>query len=93
MRVGEQRVLDARAAITFGAVAGARDDEQRAGVGGAEARHVHRQHFAVAADERVDACMHLEAAGFSGSSELGARLGVALCEESFGVVHRRRVQR
>ena len=86
-RIGEQRVLHARAAVAFDAVAGAAEDQYRRRVGRAEAGHVHGQQFAVAAQQRVRMGHRLLAGGRGRFDELASGLGVTL-REVRGGLHR-----
>ena len=81
--VGQQRVLHAGPAVALDPVASAGDHQQRACVGGAEARHVHRQRFTVAAQQRVRVRLHVQTCSFCRRQKLGAGFGVALGEEAF----------
>jgi hypothetical protein len=79
-RVGEQRVLHARAAETFDAMAGAGDQQHRRRIDRAVAYDIHRQRFAVAAEQRVHMAVHVEPGALGSGQKLGARLGVTLRE-------------
>ncbi len=75
--VGEERVLHARTAEALDAVAAAAQQQQRSGIGGAEAGDVHRQRLAVAAEQRVRVRLNVQPGGLGRADELGPCLGVA----------------
>ena len=76
--VFEEGNLHARAAEALDPVAGAADHEQRLGMVGAVTDHVHGQHLAVAAGQRVHPRLDAEPAQTGRGLELLARLLVGL---------------
>jgi len=67
-------------------MAAAGDEQQRRRVSGAESRDVHRERFAVHAQQRMAVRTAIEARRISGGGELAACFGVTL-REARGCVH------
>jgi hypothetical protein len=78
--VAYQGGLQAGPAETFDAMAGACDDQQPRCVGRPKARDVHRQRFAVLAEQRVTVRLQRQPCCLRGAHELAAGFGVGLRE-------------
>ena len=85
--VAQRKHLHARAAIAFGAMAGAADNQQAIGVCRAIAHHIHGQGFAVAPRQRRLVALDGQARSGSRFQELDARLGVGRAERLVDADH------
>ncbi|MCY1166617.1 hypothetical protein D9M73_65630 [compost metagenome] len=74
--VMQRKHLHTGAAITFHAVAGAADNQQRTGIGRPVAHHVHGQDLAVTSGFRMQLRLHGQAGGGCGLQELDTGFGI-----------------